>query len=73
VWRGALAVGVLKDSQIRILAFNDAGRFVRAWTPSKLNTGYRMRSPVQGPDGNLYITTDNGGGSDRILKVVPGG
>jgi glucose/arabinose dehydrogenase len=73
VWQGALAVGVLKDSQIRILAFDEAGRFVRAWTPAKLNTGYRMRSPVQGPDGNLYITTDNGGGSDRILKVVPQG
>jgi glucose/arabinose dehydrogenase len=72
VWEGALAVGVLKDSQIRILAFNKSGRFVRAWTPPKLNTGYRMRSPVLGPDGNLYITTDNGGGRDRILKVVPG-
>ena len=32
----------------------------------------RLRSPVQGPDGNLYITTDNGGNADVILKVTPG-
>jgi glucose/arabinose dehydrogenase len=70
-WRGALAVGVLKDTEVRILRFDRRGRFVRGWTPAALDTGYRMRSPVLGPRGNLYLTTDNGGGRDRILKVVP--
>ncbi len=32
----------------------------------------RLRSVVQGPDANLYVTTDNGGNTDVILKVVPG-
>jgi len=71
IWQGALAVGVLKDTQVRILKFNKAGRFVRAWVPPALNTSFRMRSPVLGPDGNLYLTTDNGGGNDRIIKVIP--
>ncbi len=71
VWQGALAVGVLKDTQVRILKFNKAGRFVRGWVPPELNTGFRMRSPVLGPHGVLYVTTDNGGGNDRIIKVIP--
>ena len=30
----------------------------------------RLRTPMMGPDGALYLTTSNGSG-DRILKVVP--
>ena len=29
----------------------------------------RIRAAVQGPDGSLYLTTDNG--SDRIIRVTP--
>ena len=32
----------------------------------------RLRSVTQGPDGNLYVGTDNGAGSDRILRLTPG-
>ena len=28
--------------------------------------------PVQGPDGNRYISTDDGSMNDQILKAVPG-
>ena len=56
---------------MRILKFSKAGRFVRGWVPPELNTGFRMRSPVLGPHGVLYVTTDNGGGNDRIIKVIP--
>jgi glucose/arabinose dehydrogenase len=31
----------------------------------------RLRSVAQGPDGNLYVTTDNGGGTDRIIRLTP--
>jgi len=32
----------------------------------------RLRSAVQGPDGNRYISTDDGSMNDQILKAVPG-
>jgi len=70
-WDGALAVAALKATSLRILKFDRRGRFVRMWTPPALNTNYRLRSPVLGPDKNLYVTTANGGGTDRIFKVVP--
>ena len=35
--------------------------------------GYgRLRSVTQGPDGDLYVGTSNGGGADRILRLTPG-
>ena len=38
---------------------------------SACSTGYgRLRTPVQGPDGSLYVTTSNGG-DDKILRVTP--
>jgi hypothetical protein len=39
---------------------------------STVLTGFgRLRTPVLGPDGSLYLTTSNGGGNDRILVVTP--
>jgi glucose/arabinose dehydrogenase len=38
-------------------------------TPAALDNTYgRLRTPVQGPDGALYVTTANGS-NDRILRV----
>ena len=31
----------------------------------------RLRTPMLGPDGALYVTTSNGSDKDYILKVVP--
>jgi glucose/arabinose dehydrogenase len=71
-WNDALAVGVLKDTRLVILKFSDAGSFIRSWTPPELNGTYgRLRSPEIASDGSLLITTDNGGGTDQILRVVP--
>ena len=30
-----------------------------------------LRTPVEGPDGNLYVTTDARPGGDEILRVQP--
>ncbi len=71
-WRGALAVGCLADSSLRIMRFSRSGRFLRMWTPPRLNGDYgRLRSPVLGPGNVLYVTTANGAGNDKILRVNP--
>jgi aldose sugar dehydrogenase len=31
----------------------------------------RLRSVTPAPNGDLLITTDNGGGTDSILRVTP--
>ena len=68
-WDGALAVAFLKDSKMRIM-FLDGNGDVSFATPVLAN-GVRLRSAVQGPDGNLYVSTDVGGGAGAIWKVTP--
>jgi glucose/arabinose dehydrogenase len=67
-WEGALAVAFLKDSKARVM-FLDGDGDVSSSTPF-LELGTRLRSAVQGPDGNLYFSTDVSGGG-AIWKVVP--
>jgi aldose sugar dehydrogenase len=31
----------------------------------------RIRTVQQGTDGDLYVTTDNGGNADQLLRVTP--
>jgi glucose/arabinose dehydrogenase len=68
-WDGALAVAFLKDAKARVM-FLDGNGDVSFATPILAN-GVRLRSAVEGPDGNLYISTDVGGGSGAIWKVTP--
>ncbi len=71
-WQNSLAVATLKDSSLRILRFTPKGVFVRMWIPPELNQTYgRLRSVEMGPTNALFITTDNGNGQDRILRVSP--
>lgn len=68
-WNGDLLVAFLKDSKARVMFLDGAGNIVSA-SPI-LEHGIRLRSAVQGPDGNLYIATDVGGGGGAIWKVTP--
>jgi aldose sugar dehydrogenase len=68
-WDGTLLVAFLKDSKARVM-FLDGDGNVSFATPILAN-GVRLRSAVQGPDGNLYISTDVGGGNGAIWRVVP--
>jgi aldose sugar dehydrogenase len=68
-WDGALVVAFLKDSVARVM-FLDGNGQVDSVTPI-LDNGVRLRSAVEGPDGNLYISTDVGGGGGAIWQVVP--
>jgi glucose/arabinose dehydrogenase len=40
--------------------------------PPRLNGDFgRLRSVTQAPSGALLVTTANGGGADRVVKVTP--
>ena len=69
-WDGALAMAVLKDMRVA-RARPRCGRH-RGLELRRRSAG---RDPpterVQGPDGNLYITTDATGTNGQIWKVVP--
>jgi glucose/arabinose dehydrogenase len=69
-WDGALVVGVLKDMQLRAFRFSSSGNRLVAISVSLPGQG-RLRTPAVGPDGALYVTTDAGGGIDRILRFTP--
>jgi glucose/arabinose dehydrogenase len=68
-WDGALVVAFLKDSRARVMFLDGNGNV--SFATRILEDGIRLRSAVQGPDGNLYISTDVGGGNGAIWRVVP--
>jgi aldose sugar dehydrogenase len=71
-WNGSMAVAVLKARELLVVTFDDGWGFSAAATTVTMNNlGYRLRSAVQGPDGNLYVSTDNGSATDVIYRVVP--
>ena len=71
-WNGALAVAVLKNTELRVMFLDGPGTTVTsAVVPPLLDLGVRLRSAVQGPDGNLYLTTDETAGA--VWKVTPFG
>jgi glucose/arabinose dehydrogenase len=70
-WDGALAVTALRGQQLRVLRFSWRGARLLSDETAVTDRG-RLRTAVQGPDGNLYLTTDIGGGGGSILRVVPG-
>ncbi len=74
-WDGALAVACLDGSpsvgqRLLIMTLSADGSTTTAVVPQLVNS-IRLRTAVQGPDGNLYIVTDVASGGGKILKVVP--
>ena len=68
---GALAVAMLKASQLRFLRFDSSQRIVRPSSPPVLDGTYgRLRGVQLGPDGALWVSTSNGS-NDRILRITP--
>ena len=71
-WNGALAVAVLKNTELRVMFLDSPGTTMTSTVvPAQLDLGVRLRSAVQGPDGNLYLTTDSSTGA--VWKVTPVG
>ena len=70
-WDGALVVAALAGQKALVLELDGAGEFVEVAYPAALDAEFgRLRAARLGPDGNLYLTTDNGRG-DQLLKVTP--
>ena len=70
-WEGRLAVATLERSELRLFEFAADGALLSEVVVSELDGTYgRLRTPMLGPDGALYVTTSNGSGVDRILRIV---
>lgn len=69
-WEGRLAMAVLKDKHLRLLEVRDDNT---TGEQLKLFDGRygRLRAVTMGSDGQLYVTTDNGSGQDKILRITP--
>ena len=68
-WEGRLAVGFLRGERIEILQLDEAGMTKGTARVPGIPED-RMRSLVQGPDGALYVATDDG--EVWRLSVKPG-
>ena len=68
-YRGWLAVAALKNSKLIMLRFDRSGRLLQERT--ELTGHGRLRTAVVARNGDLLVTTDNGGGRDVILRVHP--
>lgn len=69
-WKGNLFVGALAGQHVARLTFED-GKVVNE---EKLFEDFaRFRDVRMGPDGFLYLVTDEGAPDGRVLRVVPAG
>jgi glucose/arabinose dehydrogenase len=64
-WNGRLVIGIMTTQRLDVLQLDSRG--VRVGTTTADLPAERMRSVVQGPDGNLYVATDGG----EIWRVTP--
>ena len=63
-------MAVLKDKHLRVFLVDLAGEITEEKVLLDGKYG-RLRSVVMGPNDIMYISTDNGGNSDQIIKVTP--
>ncbi|TFV54342.1 PQQ-dependent sugar dehydrogenase [Geodermatophilus sp. DF01-2] len=69
---GLLLLGVQRDQGVLALRLAEDGSLVEQFRLPELEGTYgRIRTVQQGSDGALYVTTDNGGGDDVLLRVTP--
>jgi glucose/arabinose dehydrogenase len=67
-WRGDLFSGGLRSMDVRRIRLDQAGQVVGE---ERIPVGRRVRDVRQGPDGALYLLTDEPAGA-RIIRVEPG-
>jgi glucose/arabinose dehydrogenase len=67
-WRGSIFVGALVGEQLTRIVMNQKGLPVRR-QPLLRELKQRIREVRQGPDGNLYLLTDEAAGA--LLRIEP--
>ena len=67
-WKGDLIVGALRGAEIQRLIFNDRGLLVRQQSLLR-ELKQRIREVQQGPDGLIYLLTDEWDGA--LLRLEP--
>jgi glucose/arabinose dehydrogenase len=68
-WDGFLMVAMLKAQHLKVLAINDQNQLTGEAKVFEGQFG-RLRAVVQGPDGLLYLATDNAN-NNQIIRVTP--
>jgi len=69
-WKGQLFVGVMKNQRLEKYSFDDKGQISRPqWMLDDLKQ--RIRDVRQGPDGFLYVVTDEDAGALLRIEPVP--
>jgi glucose/arabinose dehydrogenase len=69
--RGTLAVAALKANRVVFMKFGPRGGLKWTKAPRRLRQLGRLRSVVLTPRHDLLVTTDNDGGSDKVLRITP--
>jgi glucose/arabinose dehydrogenase len=65
-WKGDLFAGGLISQDVRHIVFDEAGNVA---DQKALRIGARVRDVAQGPDGHLYVLTDEDSG--RLIRIEP--
>lgn len=68
-WQGSVAMAMLKAKHLKILRLDADNKLVKE-EKVLVGTYGRLRASYLAPDGNLYVTTDNGS-DDKIIKLSP--
>ena len=71
-WKNSLLVAILKDERLIQLKLNDDGSAVDGVHELFVNQFGRLRDIAISPDGKVYLCTDNGDNSDKIIVVAKG-
>jgi len=69
-WNGAFVAALLAGKRLEVIRLSADGRTGTS-TPMYESLGIRLRTAVQGPDGALYVPTNDESAGDQIWRIAP--